>query len=99
MGKYIQWYNTKEWKKIRFRHLHYYPWCVVCASVGRHTKANVVDHVVRHNGNWDKFIAGPFQSLCKQCHDSYKQRLDHGGKPNPLRTIGIDGLPTDGSWG
>ena len=53
--------------------------------------ASVCDHVHPHRGDEVKFWAGPFQSLCKPCHDSDKQRQENGG---PARVaIGADGWP------
>ncbi|WP_269076433.1 hypothetical protein [Sphingobium cupriresistens] len=40
-----------------------------------------------------KFWAGPFQSLCKQHHDSDKQRMERGGKAKA--GIGVDGWPEE----
>ena len=97
MGQHSHLYNTKEWKKLRFRHLHYHPLCVVCASVGRQTKATVVDHRVRHHGDIALFYdANNLDSMCKQCHDSYKQRKEWGQDVKPKETIGLDGFPD--SW-
>jgi 5-methylcytosine-specific restriction endonuclease McrA len=97
MGIHSNLYNTKEWKKIRFRHLHYHPYCVVCMTVGRQTVATVADHITPHRGNKVLFYdVTNIQSLCKPCHDSYKQRLETQGYAKPVETIGIDGLPN--SW-
>jgi len=41
------------------------------------TAASVVDHIVAHRGDqelfWDQ---SNWQSLCKPCHDSEKQKLE-----------------------
>ena len=56
-------------------------------------EAAVVDHITPHKGDmklfWD---SDNWQSLCKQCHDSEKQRLEKSGKQ-----IGCDitGIPMD----
>ena len=42
--------------------------------------ASVCDHIVPHKGNKELFFAGPFQSLCKKCHDGTKQRLEKSGE-------------------
>jgi 5-methylcytosine-specific restriction protein A len=34
------------------------------------TDATVCNHKVRHEGDWDLFVGGPFESLCKAHHDS-----------------------------
>jgi 5-methylcytosine-specific restriction endonuclease McrA len=100
MGQFAHLYNTKEWKKLRFRHLHYYPRCVICASAGRATQATVVDHRVRHGGDLKLFYDPTnLDSMCKQCHDSYKQRKELGQDVKPKRSIGMDGFPIGSEWG
>lgn len=54
----------------------------------------MVDHITPHKGDstlfWD---SGNWQSLCKSCHDGYKQALERGG----THAYGCDpdGLPAD----
>lgn len=55
--------------------------------------ATVCDHVDPHRGDEVKFFSGPFQSLCADCHDTDKQRIERGGKARPV--IGADGWPVD----
>jgi 5-methylcytosine-specific restriction enzyme A len=38
--------------------------------------ATVAHHLVPHRGDWQLFIAGDLQSLCKRCHDSEAQAED-----------------------
>lgn len=83
---YKRWYKTARWQRLRLRQLWDQPLCVFCKRV-----ASVCDHVDPHKGDEDKFWGGPFQSLCKRCHDSDKQRMERGSKPRP--TIGVDGWP------
>ncbi len=64
----------------------------MCAKAGVKTPARVVDHIKRHRGDRRLFFGGPFQSLCKHCHDSTKQRMERLGYSNE---IGADGLPVD----
>lgn len=52
----------------------------------------MVNHVNRHNGDWFKFIAGPFESLCKPCHDRDVQSEEVMGYSDE---VGNDGLPID----
>lgn len=47
------------------------------------------DHIEAHKGDPEKFWNGPFQSLCKQYHDSDKQRLEKSGRRKVQ--IGEDG--------
>ena len=44
----------------------------MCRNAGRVTVATVCDHVIPHKGDLHLFWTGPFQSLCKTCHDSAK---------------------------
>ena len=86
-----RWYKTARWQRLRAMHLAGEPLCRMCKVERRTTPATVCDHVEPHRGDWDKFWAGPFQSLCKQHHDSDKQRIEKGGKARPR--IGLDGWP------
>lgn len=86
------WYSTPEWQHIRARQLAIEPWCRMCAEAGIQTKAAIVDHIERHMGNRALFFGGPFQSLCKACHDRQKQQSEALGYSTH---IGADGLPTD----
>ena len=87
-------YRTARWQAVRQRVLADSPLCTYCSSAGRTVPASVVDHVTPHRGNVDLFWSGPFQSLCKVCHDGAKQREDNKG-----RAIGVtpDGTPLDRS--
>lgn len=87
--EYKRWYKTARWQKLRARQLYHHPLCVMCLP--RPTPATVCDHAEPHRGDEVKFWAGPFQSLCKQHHDSDKQRIEKGGKARPR--IGLDGWP------
>lgn len=78
-GKYSQLYTTKRWRKLRASQLILQPLCEMCLDHGNITEATVVDHKEPHHGDMAKFWTGPFQSLCKHCHDSHKQRLENGG--------------------
>jgi hypothetical protein len=52
------------------------------------TPATICDHVEPHHGD----VNSPFQSLCKDCHDSTKSFVElHGFRPD----IGLDGWPLD----
>ena len=55
--------------------------------------ASVVDHIIPHRGDeslfWDQTN---WQSLCKQCHDSAKQKEETHGYSS---AIGVDGWPID----
>lgn len=62
-------YHTARWARIRKRQLAKDPWCAQCLLQDVYTPATVVDHVIPHRGDPVKFYRGPFQSLCKTCHD------------------------------
>jgi 5-methylcytosine-specific restriction protein A len=83
---YKAWYKTARWQRLRELQLGEHPLCAFCKRI-----ANVCDHEQPHRGDEERFWAGPFQSLCKPCHDSDKQRIEKGGKPKPH--IGTDGWP------
>ena len=71
---------TWQWDQRRTLYLQRKPLCVMCATQGRVTAANVVDHIQPHKGDmglfWDE---QNWQSLCKPCHDRHKQRQDRIG--------------------
>ena len=69
-------YNTARWRKLRLWQLAQEPLCRLCEAKGDATAATICDHVERHGGDEARFWAGPFQSLCKACHDGEKQRLE-----------------------
>ncbi len=62
-------YDKTKWDRIRKRQLTREPWCAECLQAGVYTVATIVDHVIPHRGDPVKFYRGPFQSLCKSCHD------------------------------
>lgn len=90
-------YN-RRWDKARRHWLAGHPLCVMCEAAGRLTPATVVDHVKPHKGDvalfWD---ASNWQSLCKQHHDSDKQRQDIL-EQRASNTCDEDGYPTVNTW-
>lgn len=63
-------YQTKRWKVIRRRVLDVEPLCRMCRQEGVYTQARVVDHVVPHRGDVERFWDETgLQPLCKPCHD------------------------------
>ena len=85
------WYGTARWKRTRLAQLMAEPLCCMCRDEGRITAATVCDHIAPHKGDEVLFWTGPFQSLCKPCHDRHKQSEERTGKPKPI--IGADGWP------
>ncbi len=86
-------YSLARWRKIRAQQLASEPLCRFCKRNGRLTPATVCDHVDPHRGDLAKFWRGPFQSLCKTCHDSTKQTMEKSGRQ--LVRIGLDGWPIE----
>lgn len=86
----------RKWEKRRLSYLAKHPLCVKCAETGRVEAATVVDHVKPHKGDtvlfWDR---SNWQSLCKRCHDGWKQREERRGD---VSTCDVEGYRTDGSW-
>ncbi|PKM30219.1 MAG: HNH endonuclease [Gammaproteobacteria bacterium HGW-Gammaproteobacteria-11] len=97
-----------RWKKARIVWLQANPFCVECRKVGLVVPATVVDHVKPHrlgqaieSGDPDRITAARrlfwdrtnWQSLCKPCHDSYKQRVEKSGEPG----CSLDGIPHNAS--
>ena len=85
-------YKTYRWQKLRARQLAKEPLCKFCLDKGIATIATVCDHRTPHKGDEIKFWSGPFDSLCKPCHDSDKKRIEAGSTPK--QEIGLDGWPT-----
>ena len=72
-----QWYKTSRWQKLRWSVLTRDLFtCAMCGKVESNTSQLVCDHVERHHGDEQAFWAGPFQTLCKPCHDRDKQRME-----------------------
>ena len=70
-----------KWQQARKRYLQAHPLCVFCQQQGRVTAADVVDHIVPHQGNdnlfWD---TNNWQPLCASCHSSTKQAAEAKGR-------------------
>jgi len=88
-----------RWQKARLSWLRDNPLCADHLKRGAVVPATVVDHIVPHRGDtelfWDR---DNWQSLCKRCHDSHKQRTEKSGT-----AVGCDlsGIPLDPNhhWG
>lgn len=96
-----------RWQLAREDHLRRHPLCVMCSDQGWPTAASVVDHkeaprlrdakasgdAARISAAWKLFWdRDNWQSLCKPCHDSMKQRLEKSGR---LVGCAADGRPLD----
>ena len=66
--EYFRLYNNKRWRRYRRMFLNANPLCVnfeVC-----HNAAVVVDHIVDHKGDWDRFWdKNNHQPMCESCHN------------------------------
>ena len=83
-------YQHRRWRRIRRLQLIAHPLCVICEARGRVTEASICDHAQPHNGDINRFWCGPFVSLCVDCHNSAKRRLELGQR---VVWFGLDGLP------
>jgi len=77
-----------RWKRLRIAQLKDDPWCNRCGG-----QACIVDHIKAHRGDEELgYDPDNLQSLCKPCHDSWKQMLEKSGKE---LGCSITGKPTD----
>jgi 5-methylcytosine-specific restriction enzyme A len=86
------WYCLERWRRRRRAQLLREPLCAFCLKRGLVTPATIADHITPHRGDWNAFILGALQSLCKPCHDSSKKVEERRGY---LPDVGPDGWPTD----
>lgn len=100
-GYGYRWQLAREW------HLREHPFCCMCSTHERPVPATVVDHIdpprlgeakesgdpLRIKAAWKLFWQrANWQSLCKTCHDSAKQRLEKSGR---VAGCTPDGRPLD----
>jgi 5-methylcytosine-specific restriction endonuclease McrA len=82
----------RRWRKRRAFQLAEHPLCRLCMEVrGKVTAAAIADHVTPHRGDAELFD-GPLQSLCKPCHDSWKQQMEKSGR---VKGCDMRGIPID----
>ncbi len=76
-------YKTARWQRLRrtvlARDLYT---CGMCRRVEGNSALLVCDHIEPHRGCVEAFWAGPFQTLCKTCHDGKKQSLERAPRPS-----------------
>lgn len=87
-----RWYWTARWRTLARAQLAAEPLCRMCAERGELTPATVCDHITPHRGDAGLFWSGPFQSLCKGCHDGAKQSEERTGR---VRGCDEQGRPLD----
>ncbi|MBK4997283.1 HNH endonuclease [Pseudomonas sp. S37] len=81
------------WQQAREGWLRKNPLCVRCESAGLKKAATVVDHIRPHRGDMVFFWGrSNWQSLCTNCHSSYKQRLE---KSEREAGCDVSGRPLD----
>jgi hypothetical protein len=68
------------------------PLCRLCLERGRVTPATIADHVTPHRGDWNAFLLGELQSLCRACHNRDKRFEEIRGY---RLDVGEDGWPLD----
>ena len=87
-------YGSARWKKLRLRQLQAEPLCRYCKRKDQVREATVCDHIDPHKGDEVKFWSGPFQSLCRDCHNTTKAQEE--GRARVKVAIGLDGWPEQG---
>jgi 5-methylcytosine-specific restriction enzyme A len=76
-------YKTARWQALRWSILvrdHFTCQRTECRRSESDTSQLVCDHIEPHRGDWERFWKGPFQTLCKRCHDSEKQREEQADR-------------------
>jgi 5-methylcytosine-specific restriction protein A len=85
----------RRWRKRRAQQLHDHPLCGLHMEMrGETAAATVADHITPHRGD-PVLFAGPLQSLCAECHSSWKQQQETSGR---IKGCGLDGHPIDPSY-
>jgi 5-methylcytosine-specific restriction enzyme A len=85
-------HNRYRWQKVRRHQRRVQPLCAMCLQRGINAPATLVDHIIPHHGDPNKFWFGPLQSLCDACHFSVKQQAERLGY---RLDAGLDGWPLD----
>ena len=83
---------TSRWARYAKQYRIQNPLCVRCSSENELGPADVVDHIIPHNGDQELFWDPKnHQSLCKPHHD-VKTASEDGGFGNEIKYIGGGGL-------
>lgn len=91
--RYRPLYNTRRWRRVRQDQLAKQPLCERCLAKGRVVPATVCHHVdPKTKADPATFYAGPFASLCADCHDGPVQSTERRGYSSE---VGEDGWPAD----
>ena len=69
--KYVKFYKTKEWQRIRMLAMKREAYlCVKCREQNIITKASMVHHIVPVKKDWDKRLTlSNLMPLCESCHN------------------------------
>lgn len=80
-GRFRHLYRTGRWQATRKAQLQSEPLCRYCAQLGQAVAASVCDHINGHptTETEEQFWGGPFQSLCRTCHDGAKRSQEARG--------------------
>jgi len=90
-AQYRKLYKTSAWAKTRESQFRKQPLCEWCKVRGRIVAAAVCHHVSQSQKlRPETFFAGPFTSLCKDCHDGRAQQIEVRGYSTE---VGADGFP------
>jgi 5-methylcytosine-specific restriction protein A len=92
---YRRWYKSAAWRRIRLAQLAEHPLCANHLRLGKVVPATIVHHIEPHRGDYARFISGPFESVCKECHDVEGRSEDERGYSAATDTT--TGLPIDRS--
>nr|DAO74578.1 MAG TPA: HNH endonuclease [Caudoviricetes sp.] len=76
-----EFYRSTAWRKLRAVKLEQQPLCEECLKHGRHTPAQIVDHIVPINEGGASLDLVNLQSLCHACHNRKSGRERHRRKP------------------
>lgn len=83
----------RRWRKRRAQQLKAHPLCRICLAVyARPVPATVADHITPHRDD-PVLFAGPLQSLCAHCHNSWKQAQERGAQF--MKGCDMTGRPLD----
>ena len=69
-----EFYRSTAWRKLRAVKLAQQPLCEECLKQGRHTPAQMVDHIRPINKGGAALDLSNLQSLCHACHNSKSAR-------------------------
>ena len=82
-------HKTARWQSLRWLVLVRDEFrCQICHRLESDTSKLVCDHVDPHRGDIEKFWSGPFQTLCKPCHDGQKQKEEVAARAAGLDVYG-----------